>query len=256
MPELSFQLYSARDYPSMTHFFHELSALGYKQVEGFGGLYDDPTGLASDLKKNGLVMPTGHFSLEQLKNSSHALKIAETTGMKRLYCPFITLDQRSEDESKWLELADTLATLTDALNKEGYGFGWHNHDFEFKPTTSGRTRMEILLETAPAIEWECDVAWAIRAGADPIAWFDKYGDRITAVHVKDIAPAGECADEDGWADVGHGVMGWDDLIATVTSKTKARYFVAEHDNPSDPVRFAARSIAATGRWNRPLGRDR
>ena len=248
MTELSFQLYSARNVSSMSEFLVTLSTLGYRQVEGFGGLYADAAGLAADLKKNNLSMPTGHFGLDQLKDTSGALKIAETLGIKRIYCPFIMPDQRSEDESKWLELAETLAALGEVFIKEGYGFGWHNHDFEFVPTTSGRTPMEIILETAPGIEWECDVAWVIRGKADPVAWFDKYGDRITAVHVKDIAAEGENPEESGWADVGHGVVGWDELIKKVQAKTKARYFVAEHDNPSDAVRFATRSIATAQNW--------
>src|SRR5690606_21297775 len=186
MTELSFQLYSARNYPNQSEFLSTLAALGYKQVEGYGGLYGDPTAFAADLKKNGLSMPTGHFGLDQLKDTSTALKTAETIGVKRIYCPFIMPDQRSEDESKWLELAETLASLGEVYTSEGYGFGWHNHDFEFVPTTSGRTPMEIILETAPAIEWECDIAWVIRGKADPLAWFDRYGDRVTAVHVKDL----------------------------------------------------------------------
>jgi sugar phosphate isomerase/epimerase len=248
MTELSFQLYSARNYPDQAEFLSKLAALGYKQVEGYGGLYADPAAFAASLKANGLTMPTGHFGLDQLKDTSTALRTAETIGVKRIYCPFIMPDQRSADESKWLELAETLASLGEVYTREGYGFGWHNHDFEFVPTTSGRTPMEIILETAPRIEWECDVAWVIRGKTDPVAWFDKYGDRITAVHVKDIAAPGEKADEDGWADVGQGVVGWDDLITKVTSKTKAQYFVAEHDKPSDPVRFATNSIAAAKAW--------
>lgn len=248
MTELSFQLYSARNVASLDDFLTRLAQLGYKQVEGYGGLYADAAGLAAKLNRNGLAMPTGHFGLDQLKDTASALKIAETIGMKRIYCPHIGLEGRSEDESKWLELAETLAQLNETYTRAGYGFGWHNHDFEFVPTTSGRTPMEIILETAPQIEWECDVAWVIRGKADPVAWFDRYGSRITAVHVKDIAPAGQNADEDGWADVGHGVVGWDDLITKVTGKTRAQYFVAEHDKPSDAERFATRSIATASKW--------
>ena len=248
MTELSFQLYSARNYPNQSEFLSKLAALGYSQVEGYGGLYADAGALAADLKKNGLAMPTGHFGLDQLTDTDSAIKIAETIGMKRLYCPYIPVEQRSADDSKWIELAETLARIGEKITAAGYGFGWHNHDFEFVPTTSGRLPMDIILETAPKIEWECDVAWVIRGKADPVAWFDKYGSRITAVHVKDIAPAGEKADEDGWADVGTGVVGWNDLITKVTSKTKAQYFVAEHDKPSDPVRFATNSIAAAKNW--------
>jgi sugar phosphate isomerase/epimerase len=248
MTALSFQLYSARNVPSLPDYFSKLSALGYTQVEGYGGLYADAAGLAGLLKANNLTMPTGHFGIDQLKDSATALKTAETLGMKRIYCPFIMPDQRTADDSGWLKLAETLAGFAETYTKEGYGFGWHNHDFEFVPTTSGKLPMDILLENAPNIEWECDVAWVVRGKADPLAWFDRYGDRITAVHVKDIAPAGQNADEDGWADVGHGVLDWDNLITKVQSKTKAQYFVAEHDKPSDEVRFATRSIATASKW--------
>ncbi|MBS3848745.1 sugar phosphate isomerase/epimerase [Devosia sp. BSSL-BM10] len=248
MTELSFQLYSARNYPSLEEFLGKLAALGYTQVEGFGGLYGDAAGLAANLKKHGLIMPTGHFGLGQLQDTDTALKTAETLGIKTLICPAIPQEERSQDEAKWVALGETLAGLGETFNKAGYGFGWHNHDFEFNATASGRLPMDIILETASKIEWEADVAWIARGKANPVDWFDKYGDRITAVHVKDIAPAGECLDEDGWADVGHGVMNWDDLITKVTSKTKAKYFVAEHDKPSDPVRFATRSIETAKKW--------
>lgn len=248
MTELSFQLFSARNVPSLYDFLTTLAGLGYKQVEGYGGLYADTEGLAASLKKNGLAMPTGHFGLDQIQDVSTTLKTAEALGIKRIYCPYIGAEARSADESKWLELAEILAKAGEAYSKEGLGFGWHNHDFEFVATTSGRTPMEIILDTASKIEWEADVAWIVRGKADPLAWFDKYGDRVTAVHVKDIAPAGEATDEDGWADVGHGVLNWNELIGKVQAKTKAQYFVAEHDKPSDEVRFATRSIATAKNW--------
>lgn len=248
MTVLSFQLYSARNYPSLPEFLGKLGKLGYTQVEGYGGLYEDAAGLAANLKNNGLTMPTGHFGPAQVADVSTTLKTAETLGMKKIYCPHIGPEGRSEDESKWLELAEMLAKAGETYTREGYGFGWHNHDFEFVPTSSGRTPMEIILETAPDIEWECDVAWVVRGKADPVKWFERYGHRITAVHVKDIAPAGQNLDEDGWADVGHGVLGWDNLIGTVQAKTKAQYFVAEHDKPADAERFASRSIATAKKW--------
>ena len=50
-------------------------------------------------------------------------------------------------------------------------------------------------------------------GADPFAWIDRYAARISLRStLKDIAPDGECLDEDGWADVGEGAMPWADLL--------------------------------------------
>ena len=83
----------------------------------------------------------------------------------------------------------------------------------------------------------------MHAREDPVAWINRLKDRLTAVHVKDIAPAGECADEDGWADVGHGTMDWGAINAALAN-TGAKYGVNEHDNPNDDKRFASRSIAS------------
>jgi sugar phosphate isomerase/epimerase len=107
----------------------------------------------------------------------------------------------------------------------------------------GRIPQDRIFEGGPGLEWEMDVAWVIRGGADPLAWIEKYKDRITAAHVKDIAPAGENTDEDGWSDVGHGTVDWKSIMAALR-KIGVKHFVMEHDNPKDDARFATRSIAS------------
>jgi sugar phosphate isomerase/epimerase len=82
----------------------------------------------------------------------------------------------------------------------------------------------------------------------PSAWFDKYGSRISAIHVKDLAVPGQNADEDGWADPGFGTLDWQQLFTTIKAKTKAKYFVMEHDNPKDVDRFMTRAIASAKKW--------
>jgi sugar phosphate isomerase/epimerase len=133
------------------------------------------------------------------------------------------------------------------LKASGIGFGYHNHHWEFGKLPSGKTPMELILGS-PDVTWEMDLAWVVKANEDPIEWMDKFGDRITAIHVKDIAPAGEKLDEDGWADVGTGTLDWKALTAAAKAKTKASVFVMEHDKPSDPIRFATRSIESVKKW--------
>jgi sugar phosphate isomerase/epimerase len=244
MMDFSFQLYSARNFPPLSAIFPKLAEFGYAQVEGFGGLYSDAGQLAADLKSAGLTMPTGHFGLDQLEDTDNALRVAETLGIETLICPAIPPEQRGQDEAGWKKLGETLAGIGEKLKAEGYGFAWHNHDFEFRPTTSGAMPLDLLLGTASNIGWEFDIAWGVRGGQDPNVWIDKYAGRIMAIHVKDIAPAGECLDEDGWADVGKGTMDWPAIMSAITGKPKAKWFVMEHDKPSDALRFASRSIAA------------
>lgn len=249
MTDFSIQLYSARNFPPLEANLALVAQLGYAQVEPYGGQFGDPAALAAAIRAHGLTAPTAHIGLDMLKETGRTIDAAGTIGIKTIYCPAIPREERSQDEGKWQALAETLAELAEAYNKAGFGFGWHNHDFEFVPTASGKLPMHILLDGAPALQWEVDVAWLVRGRQAPAPWFEQYGQRITGIHVKDIAPAGQALDEDGWADVGHGTLDWTKLHQDIKAKTAARYFVMEHDKPNDFERFARRSIETVKKWN-------
>jgi sugar phosphate isomerase/epimerase len=248
MTEFSFQLYSARNFPPLEANLKKLADLGYKQVEPFGGQFGDPAGLAAQIKAHGLTAPTAHVGLDMLKETAKTIDIAGTVGIKTLLCPAIPKEARSQDEGEWNKLADTLAGLGETYNKAGLGFGWHNHDFEFAATSNGKLPMNIILDRAPTLQWEVDVAWLVKGGQKPGDWFAKYGPRIVALHVKDLAPAGQNVNEDGWADPGHGVLDWQAIYSAALKLTKAQYFVMEHDNPADIDRFMRRAIETVRSW--------
>ena len=241
----SFQLYSARNFQPWDKILKMLGDLGYKQVEGFGGVYANPAGFRSEMDKNGLSMPTGHFSIDMLENDFDGVrKLADALGVTTLICPHIVADARPADAAGWRGFGERLAAVGDRAKKHGYGFAWHNHDFEFKKLADGSVPQEHILTAAPGIGWEMDLAWLVRGGSDPIAWIERFGQRIVAVHVKDIAKPGQGLDEDGWSDVGHGSIDWAAMIKSLRGNTPAKYFIMEQDNPNDIERFARRSIEA------------
>jgi len=240
--DIGFQLYSARNFP-FADVLKSIKELGYSHVEGYGSLYTDPAALKAQLDAHGLTMPTAHIGLDDLRNTDKTLKLAELLGIKVVVCPWLAPADRPTSADGWKAFGAELQRIGKPLQDAGFTFGYHNHDFEFA-TYDGRYAMDLLLEAAPAVNVEADVAWIVRGKADPAAWLEANGERIVAVHVKDIAPAGQNLNEDGWADVGQGIVGWPALWPTVTDKTRARYFIAEHDNPSDINRFASRSFAA------------
>jgi sugar phosphate isomerase/epimerase len=251
MPDFSYQLYSSRNFPPLSATLRMLADLGYTGVEGYGALYADKAKvdeLTASLKDCGLAMPTGHFALDMLeKQPGRVLEIAGAVGIETIYCPFLMPDQRPADAGGWAAFGRRLQQASKPFRDAGLGFGWHNHAFEFERTADGALPIEALFEGGPDLEWEADLAWVIKGGADPNLWIGTYRDRITAVHVKDIAAAGENAGEDGWADVGHGTVDWKQLMAGL-AQTKAAHFIMEHDNPSDDRRFAGRSIAAARKF--------
>ncbi len=244
MTDFSYQLYSSREFPPLEATLKMLADLGYREVEGYGGVYNDPKGLREQLDANGLKMTSGHFSLDMLESeSAKAVDIAGTLGLSAVYCPHVMPDKRPADAAGWTRFGERLQKAGEAVVEAGFIFGWHNHDFEFKRLPDGSVPLQRILDGGPSLKWEADIAWIVRGGGDPIEWIGKFGDRITAVHVKDIAPAGQNAGEDGWADVGHGTMDWKGIWAALR-KTPVRTFVMEHDKPADHKRFASRSIAA------------
>jgi sugar phosphate isomerase/epimerase len=243
MPKrLSFQLYSARNLSKLPDTLALIAKVGFTEVEGFGGVYDDPKALRNMMDAHGLTMPTGHFSLDLLeKEKSKALSIARTLGVRHIVAPYIMPDQRPKNAAGWTKFGKRLAAIGQWARSEGFGFAWHNHDFEYKKIAGGKTPHELIYAAAPLLDWEIDVAWVVRGGINPLPWIKKYADRITAVHVKDIAPKGKNLDEDGWADVGKGTMDWKKIIAACGA-TRAMHYVVEHDNPNDLERFARRSF--------------
>ena len=242
MTDLSYQLYSSRNFPPLDQTLEMLKRNGYAQVEGYGAVYSDPIATRKSLDAHGVTMPTGHFSIDLLEmEQQKVLDIAGILGMKAIYCPHLAVDLRPTDAAGWSAFGERLEAAYATYSKAGYVFGWHNHDFEFKALPDGSIPQKLIFDAAPSISWEADIAWIIRGGADPFQWIENHGSRITAVHVKDIAPSGQNTNEDGWADVGYGTVDWKALMK-ILKGTPAGYFIMEHDNPSDDERFARRSI--------------
>jgi sugar phosphate isomerase/epimerase len=247
MTDFSYQLYSSRNFPPLENTFKMLSDLGYKGVEGYGALVteiDDPSEVRAQLDQYNLKMTSCHIGLDFIQDeTARAISLAKTVGIEQVFVPFLMPDSRPNDADGWRAFGKVLAEAGKPIVDAGLAFGWHNHDFEFTKLATGELPMDLILDIAPDLSMEFDVAWAVKANSDPIDFINKYTNRITAAHLKDIAPVGECLDEDGWADVGHGTVAWPHIFAALKA-VGTELFIMEHDNPSDHQRFASRALAS------------
>lgn len=241
MANISYQLYCSRNFGPLDATCKMLADAGYSAVEGYGGLFADVDALKAALDGAGLAMPTSHIGLDLIiGDPDRTIEIAKTLGIGAVYAPFVGGVDRPTDEAGWSSFWAKLAEAAKPLRDAGIDVGWHNHDFEFQPLSSGAMPMELLDSAEVSIE--LDLGWVKRAGQDPVQWIQRLGPKLSAAHIKDLAPEGENADEDGWADVGHGTFDWSSTHAALKAAGVARY-VIEHDNPSDDARFAQRSLA-------------
>lgn len=244
--KVAYQLYCSRNFPPLGDICAMLAQTGYAYVEGYDGLFGDLNALEAALNDNNLAMPSCHMGLDLVRdNPQQAIGIAKRFGIEKVYVPFLDPASRPADDAGWRSFGETLAEAGKPLRDAGIKFGWHNHDFEFVPTSTGAQPLDIIAESDLSLE--IDLGWVLVAKEDAVAWIEKYAPRISAVHIKDIAPEGEALDEDGWSDVGHGTVDWAPIHAALQN-AGVDHYVIEHDNPKDHVQFAQRSFASVSKF--------
>jgi sugar phosphate isomerase/epimerase len=242
---LSIQLYTLRFLGDLDNILEAAARAGFRRVETVSSHLDDSTATKAKLDAHGLKVSSSHVSLPALRARPEAVVDAcRTLGCDQLFMPAVPPDQRDMAAHGWRALGRELGRMSERLRAQGIELGYHNHDWELAPKRGDKTALELLLEAAAGspLTWQADVAWLVRGGVEPKAWLYRYRSRLTSAHVKDIAPAGQNKDEDGWADVGSGVLDWRDLWRACR-EAGARWMVVEHDKPKDPARTAQRSLA-------------
>jgi sugar phosphate isomerase/epimerase len=242
---LAIQLYTMRSLEDLDRILDAVAEAGFRHVETVGSHLDDAANVKTKLDARGLKASSSHVGLAAVRERPDALVDAcRTLGIDQLFMPAVPADQRDMAADGWRALGRELGDMSDRLRSQGIEFGYHNHHWELAPKEGGRTALELLFEAAEGspLTWQVDVAWLVRGDADPKVWLDRYRSRVTSAHVKDLAPSGQNQEEDGWADVGAGVLDWRDLWRACRD-AGARWMVVEHDKPSDPARTARASFA-------------
>ncbi|UHG92509.1 sugar phosphate isomerase/epimerase family protein [Spirosoma oryzicola] len=235
------QLYSVRDVlPSDPKgIMTQLAQMGYKQFESFGGAKGflwgmEPKEIKSFLDGLGVKMISTHFNYrgqadkpDELKKS---IEMAHDAGLTYLLCPYIG-PQKSFDD--WKKIADEFNTVGEQVNKAGLKFGYHNHDYSFKPI-DGKLPQEYLLEnTDPKnVMFELDLCWIDVAGVDTAAHLKKYGKRYELCHIKDYKKEGGKPVQN---DLGKGSVDFKKTLR-VAMDSGIKYFIVEQEEyPESPM---------------------
>lgn len=242
---LSIQLYTLRFLEDIDRILDTAAEAGFRHVETVGSHLDDAAGVRAKLDARGLKASSSHVSLAALREKPEAvIEACRTLGFEHLFMPAVPPDQRDMAGEGWRALGLEMGKMAERFQKQGIRLGYHNHHWELKPKEGGKTALELIFEAAQGspLTWQVDVAWLVRGDADPKQWMERYRGLITTAHVKDIAPVGLNADQDGWADVGSGIMDWRDLWRACRI-FGATWMVVEHDKPADPAQTARNSFA-------------
>src|SRR5690606_36982278 len=103
---ISFQLYSARNAPSIEAVLSALAAIGYDAVEPFAVNYmDDPAAFRALADRHGLKIPSAHMPFALLRDdTARAIEISQVLGLETVVAPYLDEAARPVDEDGWRAL--------------------------------------------------------------------------------------------------------------------------------------------------------
>ncbi len=210
---------------------------GYENVEAAGyangKFYNmSPEAFKAVLKELNLKPISTHQSSVTLDNAESMMADVKAAGFTYFVVPVPPMGMfEFNRESKTItmkgtadELAKILNSLGEKANAAGLKLLYHNHDFEFKKNAEGIVIMDYLLENCDPelVNFQMDLYWVVKAGVDPLDYFEKYPGRFKIWHVKDM-------DEQGrFAPVGTGTI---DFARILEQKEKSgmEYYMVEQD---------------------------
>ena len=239
--KIGLQLYTLRNDISsdgIESVLQRVSKIGYKWMEGFG--YEDrkilgktPQEMKSLVEGLGMTMPSCHAVTEvsttggkqaimdQMKTTADDIKAA---GCEYLVWAFLQeKDRKTLDDYK--RHIDTWNEFGQVCKDTGIQFAYHNHWFEFEDLEGQKPYDMILAGTDPElVKLEMDLYWIIKAGADPLVYFNKAPGRFPMWHVKDM----DNTPEKDFTEVGNGVIDFARIFAE-RDKAGMKYFFVEQD---------------------------
>ncbi|HEA28414.1 MAG TPA: sugar phosphate isomerase/epimerase [Leeuwenhoekiella sp.] len=232
---------------------------GYKNIEAAG--YADgkfynmsPTAFKSLLKDMKLKPISTHQGSVTMENADAMIADVKKAGFKYFIIPvppmgMFTVDRETNTRGmngSIEELAEILTTLGKKCKDAGLKLLYHNHDFEYKKDENGNAPIDYLLEnTDPKyVNFQMDLYWVTKAGADPIAYFNKYPGRFKAWHVKDMDDQGR------FAPVGTGTIDFKSILAE-KKRSGMKYYFVEQDKtfnmePLEAIKVSHKGLKEIG----------
>jgi sugar phosphate isomerase/epimerase len=238
--QISLQLYTVREETArgMPDTLRKVAEIGYPAVEfaGYGGLTSQE--VKTILDDLGLRASGAHVPIDSWETNPEAV-IADmhTLDCVHAIVPMVPREQRGEEASV-ARLAENLDRWGEMCRQDGVILSYHNHDFEFAPLAK-TTMWEVLVrETDPElVHLELDLYWIKYAGTDPETVLRDVGDRVSLLHLKDMAPDDTLSD----LPVGEGTMPWTSLLEAAEA-AGVEWYIAEQDNPRDAMQDVTISL--------------
>jgi sugar phosphate isomerase/epimerase len=243
----------------------QLSAMGYKHVEHanyinrkfYGWAAKDFKTVLDDL---GLKMPSGHTVMStqhwdaKINDFTDSWKytVEDAAAVGQMFVISPSMEQKTRTDINELKSFMNVFNKSGELcQKFGMKFGYHNHDFEFSESLSGRTLFDIILtETDPKLVMQqLDIGNMINGGAKALDIMKKYPGRFESMHVKDEIIATEGRDKYESTILGKGIIPVKEVV-DLGRKWGTKHFIIEQESyqGKQPIDCAKEDLEIMKKW--------
>lgn len=254
-------LYTLRDTMSVSPkaVLEEVHDIGYAYVEAAGyqeGTFYgmEPAEFKTFMNELGLEPKSTHMGMTNYDNADQLISDAKAAGFTYFVIPvppmgMFTYDPEAQKmgmDGDVEELAGFLNTIGEKASAAGLQLLYHNHDFELEENEDGVVVLDYLLEnTNPEhVNFQLDLYWATRAGADPIVYFENYPGRFKSWHVKDMD------DQERFAPVSTGTIDFARILEQKETSGMEFYFVEQdmtfNHEPMQAIRISHEGLESFG----------
>jgi sugar phosphate isomerase/epimerase len=231
------EMYSVRDAlgkdPEGT--VRAVAAMGYQGLEFYAPYFTWTESQAQDMRKLLDELKIRCFSTHNNSDYFSGDKLQHARQLNLILGSKYMVMASSHDEpglDRWREVADTLNTAAEKLQRDDLKVGYHNHQLEFTPTAGVRPIEILAKNTNPSVMLQLDVGTCIEAGADPVAWIKANPGRIRSMHCKDWSP--EPAKKYSVL-FGEGVADWKALFHAAENGGGIEYYLVEQEGSRYPA---------------------
>lgn len=214
----------------------KVAQAGYVNVESAGynngKFYNlSPADFKSLLAEMKLTPISAHQGSANFENIDQQIADLKTAGFTYFVIPvppmglftYDNVNKRMAMKGGAKNLAEILDKLGEKCAAAGLQLLYHNHDFEFVKDAEGIVTIDYLLEhcNPTYVNFQMDLYWVTKAGADPVDYFKRYPGRFKIWHVKDMDDQGR------FAPVGNGKIDFKRILANKKLSGMAYYFVEQ-----------------------------
>jgi len=234
--KIGLELYSVRhelqkDVPGT---LQKVKAMGINEVEVSGFFGYTPEDFKKALDNAGLKPTSMLCSYEQLRDSLDVMmQRCKLFGIHYLGTAWIPHD-KSFTREEAVNAANLFNKAGLQLKEQGIHFFYHAHGYEFLPKAQG-TLFDLMasIMNKGVADFQLDVFWATRGGANPTALLNKYPHRFLSLHLKDLAYGYATDDSTGTSPdvssvvLGTGQVDWKSVLDAAIKNGVQQYFIED-----------------------------